>query len=68
MILAKRVLKDANLILNCLMLNISKHMEMKRSNSYKTLSVKNIFLFILYLFGVILATSPLWYNLLCVIK
>lgn len=23
----KRVLKDANLILNCLMLNISKHME-----------------------------------------
>lgn len=45
-----------------------KIMEMKRSNSHKTLSTKDTFLFILYLFGVIFATSPLWYNLLHVIK
>ena len=59
----KRVLKDANLILNCLILNISKHMEMKKQNLHKTLSTKDIFLFMLYLLGVIFATSPLWYNL-----
>ncbi len=45
-----------------------KIIEMKRSNLNKTLSTKDIFLFILYLFGVIFATSPLWYNLLRVIK
>lgn len=35
---------------------------MKRKNTHKMLSTKDIFHFILYLCGVILATFPLWYN------
>jgi len=37
-------------------------MEIKKSNTYKPLSTKEKFLFILYLCGVIIGTSPLWYN------
>ena len=37
-------------------------MEIEKSNTHKTLSTKEIFLFILYLCGVIIGTSPLWYN------
>lgn len=40
-------------------------MNMKEANTYKTLSTKENFLFILYLCGVIIATSPLWYNFYC---
>lgn len=41
---------------------MSEIMKMKKSNINKTLSTKEKFLFILYLCGVIIATSPLWYN------
>lgn len=37
-------------------------MEIKKSDIHKTLSTKEKLLFILYLCGVILGTSPLWYN------
>ena len=37
-------------------------MEIKKSNTRKTLSTEEIFLFILYLCGSIIGTSPLWYN------
>jgi len=44
---------------------LNNYMETKKSNTYKPLSKKEIFLFILYLCGVIISTSPLWYNFYC---